>query len=104
MAATTPMLLIVLVLLPLLLFLPGLLRRNPRSFAYLCFVALLYFTVIVTNLFKPDRALADVISLVAVVILFIAAMLCSRWHQASAAQPGDAQLPQSTRESAHEQK
>ena len=48
----TPNILLVPTLLPLLLFLPGMIRRQPRSFAYLCFVALLYFTVIVTNLFK----------------------------------------------------
>lgn len=80
-AADTPPVLLVLVLPPLLLFAPGMYRRDHRSFSYLCFVALLYFVVIVTNLFNPDRSWLDAIALVAVVMLFVAAMLCSRWLQ-----------------------
>ncbi len=80
-AAGTPTVLLVFGLVPLLLFVPGMIRRSHRSFSYLCFVALLYFTVIVTNLFKPDRSWLDAVALAAVVILFVAAMLCSRWLQ-----------------------
>ena len=83
--AATPPLLLAFILLPLLIFLPGMYRRSPRSFAYLCFVALIYFTVIVTNVFKPDRSLADITALVAVVILFVAAMLFARWQRAEMA-------------------
>lgn len=79
--AGTPVVLLVLALAPLLLFVPGMYRRDHRSFSYLCFVALLYFVVIVTNLFEPDRSWLDAIALVAVVMLFVAAMLCSRWLQ-----------------------
>lgn len=80
-AAGTPAVLLALALAPLLLFVPGMRRRNHRSFSYLCFAALLYFVVIVTNLFKPDRSWLDVAALIAVVALFVAAMLCSRWLQ-----------------------
>lgn len=79
--AGTPTVLLVFALAPLLLFVPGMIRRSHRSFSYLCFVALLYFTVIVTNLFKPDRSWLDAVALAAVMILFVAAMLCSRWLQ-----------------------
>lgn len=64
---------------PLLLFLPGLYTENPRSVAMLCFVCLLYFMVIVTNVFEAKRTAFDIVALIAVVILFVAAMLFSRW-------------------------
>ena len=70
---------------PLLLFLPGLLRENHRTLAYLCFVSLLYFTVIVTNLFEPDRNPYSVLALVAVALLFVSAMMYSRWLRSAAA-------------------
>jgi len=70
---------------PLLLFLPGLLRENHRTLAYLCFVSLLYFTVIVTNLFEPDRNPYTVLALVAVALLFVSAMMYSRWLRSAAA-------------------
>ena len=67
-------------LLPLLLFLPGMLRGNLRSFIWLCFVSLGYFMVLVERLFaQPDSLLAG-IGMVAVVILFTAAMLHVRWR------------------------
>jgi len=83
--AATPPLLLAFILLPLLIFLPGMYRRSPRTFAYLCFVALIYFTVIVTNVFKPDRSLADITALAAVIVLFVAAMLFARWQRAAMA-------------------
>lgn len=66
---------------PLALFAPGMLRDNARTLVLLCFVALFYFTVIVANLFEPDRTFYDAIAVVAVCVLFIAAMLLSRWVQ-----------------------
>jgi uncharacterized membrane protein len=62
-------------LLPLLLFVPGMLRDRLRSFIWLCFVVLLYFITLVERLFaQPDSALASV-GMVAVVGLFVSAML-----------------------------
>ncbi len=67
-------------LLPLMLFLPGMLKDNLRSFIWLCFVCLLYFIVLVQRLFLvPDDTLA-VVGTVAVVVLFISAMLYVRWR------------------------
>ncbi|MBV1932071.1 MAG: DUF2069 domain-containing protein [Porticoccaceae bacterium] len=80
-AETNPVLLLIAII-PLLIFLPGLFREDHRSLVMLCFVSLLYFTVIVTNLYEPDKTLFTVLGLVAVILLFIAAMMYSRWLRA----------------------
>ena len=77
---TSPRLLI-LVLLPLLIFLPGILKSQPRSLILLCFVSLLYFCVITLNVFKSDRSIYDILALVSVVVLFIVSMFFSRWQK-----------------------
>lgn len=77
----TPPLLLIPALLPLLIFGPAVCRGSPRGLAALCFVCLLYFCVIVPRLFAPDADLFDAIALLAVVALFIAAMLGSRWRR-----------------------
>jgi len=67
-------------LLPLVIFLPGMLRDNLRSYIWLCFVSLLYFITLVVRLFaQPDSALS-VLGMLAVVTVFIAAMLFVRWR------------------------
>ena len=65
---------------PLLVFVPGMLKHNLRSYIWMCFVSLLYFLVLVERLFaQPDSILA-MIGMVAVVVLFNAAMLFVRWR------------------------
>ncbi len=88
-SGTAPVLMVIATA-PLALFAPGMLRDNPRTLVLLCFVALIYFTAIVANLFEPDRTFYDVIAVVAVSVLFVAAMLLSRWLQRRA--PDDATL------------
>ncbi|WP_170150154.1 DUF2069 domain-containing protein [Parahaliea mediterranea] len=67
-------------LLPLLLFLPGMLGDKLRSYIWLCFVSLLYFIALVERLFaNPGSALA-IVGMLAVVSLFCAAMLYVRWR------------------------
>ncbi|MEM9257422.1 MAG: DUF2069 domain-containing protein [Pseudomonadota bacterium] len=67
-------------LLPLLLFVPGMLRDNLRSHIWLCFVCLGYFAQLVLRLFvHPDSALL-ITGMVAVVVLFVSAMLYVRWR------------------------
>ena len=67
-------------ILPLLLFLPGMLKDNLRSFIWLCFVCLGYFLILVQRIFaQPDNPLV-IAGLASVVILFIAAMLYVRWR------------------------
>jgi len=66
--------------LPLLIFLPGMLRDKLRSYIWLCFVSLLYFMRLVVKLFaEPGSALA-IVGMIAVVTLFIAAMMYVRWR------------------------
>ena len=78
--STSPLMLLP-ALLPLLIFIPGAWRSNPRSLALLCFVCLLYFCVITVRLFAPDRTAFDAIAMIAVVTLFVAAMLFTRWRK-----------------------
>ena len=67
-------------LLPLMMFLPGMLRDNLRSYIWLCFICLGYFLVLVQRVFaQPDSPLL-ISGLVAVVVLFNAAMLYVRWR------------------------
>ena len=65
---------------PLLLFLPGMLKDNLRSFIWLCFVCLLYFIVLVQRLFVVQGDTLAIVGTVAVVTLFTAAMLYVRWR------------------------
>lgn len=67
--------------LPLLVFLPGMLRGSWKTYLWLCFVLLVYFTVVVTNLFFPDADAFDWTELVLVCVLFVASMLFGRWRQ-----------------------
>ncbi len=67
-------------LLPLFIFLPGMVRENLRSYVWLCFVSLLYFISLVERLFaQPDSLLATA-GMIAVVSLFISSMLFVRWR------------------------
>ncbi|MFV0476438.1 MAG: DUF2069 domain-containing protein [Parahaliea sp.] len=67
-------------LLPLLMFLPGMLNDRLRSFIWLCFVCLLYFIALVERLFAmPGNTLA-ICGMLAVVTLFCCAMLYVRWR------------------------
>ena len=67
-------------LLPLLLFLPGMRKDNLRSFIWLCFVCLGYFLILVQRIFAQPGSLLVIGGLVAVVVLFVAAMLYVRWR------------------------
>jgi uncharacterized membrane protein len=87
--STSPLMLIP-ALLPLLIFIPGARRGDPRSLALLCFVCLLYFCVVMVRVFAPDRTLYDIAAMIAVVILFIAAMLFTRWRKQQLHDAGDA--------------
>ena len=67
-------------LLPLMMFLPGMLRDNLRSYIWLCFICLGYFLVLVQRVFAQPDSLLVISGLVAVVVLFNAAMLYVRWR------------------------
>lgn len=66
---------------PLAIFLPGILKRKYRSASLLCFVLLLYFMVGVQSLFTPGDTLAESIAMTIICTLFCLSMLYSRWQQ-----------------------
>jgi len=83
----TPAILLVFVVVPLLIFIPGMRKANHRSISMLCFATLIYFTAIVANLFEPDKSAFDISAVIAVVTLFIISMMYSRWLQRAQAMP-----------------
>lgn len=78
---SAPVLVHLITLAPLLIFVPGMLKQSHKTLSMLCFVCLMYFTVITVNLFEPNRNGFDIAEMVWVVILFTSAMMFSRWKQ-----------------------
>jgi len=64
---------------PLLLFLPGLLRQNTRSHVWVAFICNGYFLVSVNAVFACPTVLAG-IEIALTVLLFISATLFIRWR------------------------
>lgn len=73
--------LLVFILLPLVLMIPGLARENYKSLAMLSFVSLMYFVPVVVNVWEPSRTAWDIIALILISILFTSSMMFSRWKQ-----------------------
>lgn len=67
-------------IIPLLIFIPALLRETHRTYSWLCFVALMYFAVIIP-LLMSRWLWSDWLITVLVSVMFIAAMMTSRWLQ-----------------------
>lgn len=67
-------------LLPLLIFLPGMLKDRLRTYIWLCFVSLGYFVALVERLFALPGNIPAAFGTVAVVTLFIAGMMYVRWR------------------------
>jgi uncharacterized membrane protein len=67
--------------LPLLLFLPGLLRGRWKTYLWLCFALLMYFLFAMNRLFSTQGGVLDACRLAAIVALFAAATLFARWRQ-----------------------
>ncbi|WP_188149837.1 DUF2069 domain-containing protein [Teredinibacter waterburyi] len=64
---------------PLLLLLPGMLKRYHRSFSWLCFLLLLYFVKAVDGAFHPDANWTDAVFIGLCSVLFVTAMMAARW-------------------------
>ncbi len=80
-AIDTRAVIFVLQALPFVALLPGMLKRRWRSYAWLCFIVLLYFMNATLALFSPERLLVDWFVMAAVISVFIAAMLFVRWRR-----------------------
>ena len=68
-------------LVPLLMLLPGIISRHYRTYSWLCFLMLIYFTSYVVQVYSTKRDPLDWLGLVLTIILFVSAMLSSRWLQ-----------------------
>lgn len=66
---------------PLLLFLPGLLKKNPRTFVWICFVILLYFCQGVMNAFALPlmQGYLGLTETLLTVSLFCCSMMAARY-------------------------
>ncbi|MEM8561351.1 MAG: DUF2069 domain-containing protein [Pseudomonadota bacterium] len=78
-------------LLPLLIFVPGMVMDNLRSFIWLCFVTLLYFIALVERLFVMPGSPLAITGMIAVVTLFCTAMMYVRWRARELRTPGASQ-------------
>lgn len=68
-------------IIPLLMFVPGIIYRKYKAASLLCFVLLLYFMVTVQSLFTPGSTLIESLVMADIVILFTISMFYSRWQQ-----------------------
>lgn len=73
------LLLAIVQLVPMLCFLPGLLRHNVRSYVWLCFLSLGYFVVAVGNAFGCST-FVNILEPVLLVLMFSAGTLFIRWY------------------------
>ena len=66
--------------LPLVIFLPGLIQGSDRTHAWLCFVVLVYFTMGILELFGLTNRLEGMLITLFSTVLFICSMFYIRWH------------------------
>ncbi|CEA02317.1 hypothetical protein BN1049_00717 [Pseudomonas saudimassiliensis] len=74
-----PLVIGVFMLIPLLIFLPGIISGNPRVHAWLCFAINLYFAYGVLACLQPERQLYGAVLVGTSVTYFIAALGYVRW-------------------------
>jgi uncharacterized membrane protein len=67
-------------LFPLLIFIPGFVQKKYRTYSWLCFAILPYF-IWMTPLAMGRGSLSDWTMTLLIVVMFIAAMMTSRWMQ-----------------------
>lgn len=67
--------------LPLLIVIPGILKKHYRAHSWLCFIILAYFTAYVAEVGSPLAEPTDWVGLSLSVIVFIGAMISSRQLQ-----------------------
>jgi len=67
-------------IIPLLIFIPGFIKRKYRTYSWLCFAILPYF-IWITPLVMGRGNWSDWTMISLIVMLFISAMMTSRWMQ-----------------------
>lgn len=70
-------------LLPLLIFLPGMITDTIRNLIWMGFALLMYFAILVYKLSVPEPLALDISELVLTVVLFSASMFYARIRQAN---------------------
>jgi len=68
--------------LPLLLFIPGLIARKHSTSAWLCYMSMLYFILGVLLAFTPGAALLGWVLTISSLVIFLSSMLYTRWAKA----------------------
>jgi uncharacterized membrane protein len=76
-----PVVIYFLYLLPLIIFIPGIIRGETRTLIWLGFVLLLYFAIAIAKMSKPEPLALDMIELALTVILFSSASVTARMKQ-----------------------
>jgi uncharacterized membrane protein len=74
--------------LPLLLFLPGLLRGAWKSYAWMCFALMIYFQAFVTEAFRKPRDPLTLGQIACLLIAFVGAMIYVRLRRKELAGAG----------------
>ncbi|MFN9944937.1 MAG: DUF2069 domain-containing protein, partial [bacterium] len=77
-----------------MVFLPGLARGGWKTYMWLCFALMVYFCMTVTELFGPNKELTDALELVAISVVFVAAMFYGRWRRQELANEENVQVGQ----------
>lgn len=67
--------------LPLLLLVPGIIRRHYRAYSWMCFIILAYFTVYSVEVVAPTGDVYDWLALILSIVIFCGAMMTSRGLQ-----------------------
>ena len=78
---SAPAVIYVISLVPLMIFIPGILADRLRTLIWLGFVLLLYFYNAVQNMAVPEPQAMDIAELVLTVVLFSASMVYARIRQ-----------------------
>ncbi|MEH6552041.1 MAG: DUF2069 domain-containing protein [Pseudomonadales bacterium] len=76
---------------PLLVFIPGIIKRKPRWYVGLCFVLLVYFISSGGNTFEPVVSTYDWLTVILCVITYISGMMAARW-QGKLVRPEEAKI------------
>lgn len=74
-----PWVILLIELVPLLLFAPGIISGSPRAYSWLCFVVNLYFIKGALAAFDPNRSLFGILEMLASLAIFVSALLYIRW-------------------------
>lgn len=66
---------------PLLIFVPGIIKRHFRTYSWMCFVILIYFIHYADKLSTDPGSIINWLAITLTVVLFNGAMMTSRWMQ-----------------------